>query len=191
MKREAEVKLQVDFFKQWWLNIDFIWFLILQTYNTISPLPVAAKSEGYVIRKIILYYSPEKLNLYAVISFSIKSCQCRHAHLSFKLLEIFIIYCGQSHFLVICLTCTALIDFPLLFLDTWNLQASLVCIRPWSNQAYYQPTIQVNNKFGFYEPSSSLTSLLLLSEVNYSIKMRKISQTILGLSLNLIWQDFL
>lgn len=33
------------FFKQWWLNIDFIWFLILQTYNTISPLPVAAKSE--------------------------------------------------------------------------------------------------------------------------------------------------
>lgn len=191
MKREAEVKLQVDFFKQWWLNIDFIWFLILQTYNTISPLPVAAKSEGYVIRKIILYYLPEKLNLYAVISFSIKSCQCRHAHLSFKLLEIFIIYSRQSHFLVICLTCTALIDFPLLFLDTWNLQASLVCIRPWSNQAYYQPTIQVNNKFGFYEPSSSLTSLLLLSEVNYSIKMWKISQTILGLSLNLIWQDFL
>ena len=191
MKREAEVKLQVDFFKKWWLNIDFIWFLILQTYNTISPLPVAAKSEGYVIRKIILYYLPEKLNLYAVISFSIKSCQCRHAHLSFKLLEIFIIYCRQSHFLVICLTCTALIDFPLLFLDTWNLQASLVCIRPWSNQAYYQPTIQVNNKFGFYEPSSSLTSLLLLSEVNYSIKMWKISQTILGLSLNLIWQDFL
>lgn len=170
------------------------WFYLVSYLTNLQhyfPTSSCSQVRGYVIRKIILYYSPEKLNLYAVISFSIKPHQCRHAHLSFKLLEIFIIYCGQSHFLVICLTCIALIDFPLPFLDTWNLQASLVCVRPWSNQSYYQPTIQVNNKFGFYEPSSSLTSLLPLSEVNYSIKMWNTSQTSLGLSLNLIWQDFL
>ena len=55
---KSQVGFVLFFLKQQRLNADLTLFLILQTHNTISPLPVAASSEGSVIRKTILHYSP-------------------------------------------------------------------------------------------------------------------------------------
>ena len=145
-----------------WFN-----FIILQTHNTIPPLPAAANSEGYVIGKTILHYAHRKAQYLSVISIPLSS-HTIVAMLISQVISDFHRRFGESQLLVIFQTFIALIYLPVCFLHSWNLQAPL----GQSDYDNIYPIVNLLSRlFGFYFYFLLFTFIFIfvIADLQYSI----------------------